>query len=301
MILVSVCMISYNQADFILMALEGVLSQICDFEIEVILSNDSSNDNSDLLICNLLNSHPNGGLVKYFSQESNLGMNQNLKFALDNCSGKYIAVCEGDDYWTDPLKLQKQVDFLEAHSNFSLCFHSVNVLFPDGTMIKDYIVNDVLNQPESTIYDLAALGNYIHTPSVVFRKSFDKLPDSFIESPIGDYYLWICVAQFGKIKKLNETMAVYRIGVGHFSSKSRIERLCRYLEALNLICKSIEDKTVTRILMNQRDALEYSLWPNYLKSFKGSYEFLTPAFLSENVSIRLLIKAIFKKLKRRIY
>src|ERR1019366_2115974 len=104
-------------------AIEGILMQKTNFPFELIIANDASKDNTDDVIKDLIKKHPNGHLVKYFSQENNLGMIPNFIFALEQCKGKYVAMCEGDDYWTDPFKLQKQVDFLEANADFNICCH----------------------------------------------------------------------------------------------------------------------------------------------------------------------------------
>src|SRR5690606_559849 len=88
-----------------------------------------------------------------------------------NARGNYIALCEGDDYWTDPLKLQKQVDFLEVNLDYSICFHNVKIYNQEGkTFQKDTITRDV---NETTGEEELAKGNYIHTPSVVLRNDFN--------------------------------------------------------------------------------------------------------------------------------
>ena len=98
-------------------------------------------------------------------------------------------MCEGDDYWTDPYKLQKQVDFLEANPDYVLNFHKVKILKPDGLLVDDFITKVPDNY--ETQETLARLGNYIHTPSVVFRNLIIELPKEFSLSPIGDYFLYM--------------------------------------------------------------------------------------------------------------
>ena len=111
-------MVTYNHEKFISEAIEGVLIQQTNFSFELIIANDASTDGSDKIINEFIANHPKGNLIKYFKHEKNVGMMQNFTFALGHCKGKYIALCEGDDYWTDPLKLQKQVDFLEANEDY---------------------------------------------------------------------------------------------------------------------------------------------------------------------------------------
>src|SRR5690606_29715501 len=110
----SVCMITYNHEAFIRKAVQGVIDQKTSFPLEFIISNDCSLDNTHVIIKEIINTYPNVGF-KYFNHASNKGMRENFIFALNECQGKYIAICEGDDFWIDPFKLQKQVEFLEQN------------------------------------------------------------------------------------------------------------------------------------------------------------------------------------------
>jgi Txe/YoeB family toxin of Txe-Axe toxin-antitoxin module len=136
---------------------------------------------------------------------------------------------EGDDYWTDPYKLQKQVDFLEANPDFAICFHSVNVNFQNSD--SDSYISNEDQKGISTIQDLCTR-NFIHTPSCVFRNGLIKqLPKWHTECPIGDWPLHMLNAQHGKIKFLNEAMAVYRVhGGGVWESKNAIYRIIKTVE-----------------------------------------------------------------------
>ncbi|MDO9260985.1 MAG: glycosyltransferase, partial [Flavobacteriaceae bacterium] len=108
---VSVCMITYNHENYIQQAIEGVLMQTCNFEVELIIANDCATDKTDEVIQEIIKNHPNSSWIKYTNHSQNKGMMPNFIWAMQQCKGKYIALCEGDDYWTDPLKLQKQVEF----------------------------------------------------------------------------------------------------------------------------------------------------------------------------------------------
>ena len=127
--LVSVCMITYGHEKYIEEAINSVLMQECDFDFEFIISNDCSPDATDSVIRSILNTHPESSPIVYHKQEKNLGMMPNFLFALDQCKGDFIAVCEGDDFWTDKLKLQKQVDFLRENEDCSLCFHNASIYY----------------------------------------------------------------------------------------------------------------------------------------------------------------------------
>src|SRR6185312_2892285 len=135
--MVSVCMLAYNHEHYIAEAIEGVLMQQTNFEFELIISNDASSDRTHEVISEFAVNHPKGKRVKYFNQQRNLGMQCNFIFALKACKGKYIALCEGDDYWTDPLKLQKQVDYISSHADCNLVFTGVQLLEDATNRLKE--------------------------------------------------------------------------------------------------------------------------------------------------------------------
>ena len=109
---VSVCMISYRHAAFIAQAIESVLAQQCDFEIELVIGDDCSPDGTGAICDEFARRDPR---VRLLPRDRNLGVMANFSRTLQACRGEYVAVCEGDDYWIDPLKLAKQVAFLDAH------------------------------------------------------------------------------------------------------------------------------------------------------------------------------------------
>lgn len=206
--LVNICIITYNHEKYIREAIEGVLMQKTPFPFQLIIGEDCSTDNTWEICKEYEKKYPE--LIKLLPQpETNLGMMPNFIRTLKACKGKYIALCEGDDYWTDPLKLQKQVDFLEKNEDYIICFHNVDIWKEKSKeLIKDYITKDV---NETTSVEDLAQENYIHTPSVVLRNFQIEFPNWFSKVPYGDYALYSLNALKGKIYKLNETMAVYRV------------------------------------------------------------------------------------------
>jgi glycosyltransferase involved in cell wall biosynthesis len=132
----SVIMLTYKHEDYLSDAINGVLMQDCDFEIELIIADDCSPDNTSKIV-ESFKSHPNFGWIKYTKHELNKGANENFMWAFAQATGKYIALCEGDDYWTDPLKLQKQVDFLEANDRYGLVYTNYRKL-----IVKEHFEND---------------------------------------------------------------------------------------------------------------------------------------------------------------
>jgi len=293
-LVISVCMITYGHEKYIREAIEGVLIQKCDFEVELIIANDCSPDSTNSIIENILENHPEKISVKYFNHDKNLGMMPNFIFALQQCSGKYIALCEGDDYWTDHLKLQKQVDFLEANSDYVLCFHQVDILKLDGEIVEDFITK--VPDDYETIESLVTFGNYIHTPSVVFRNVIKEFPFEFQLSPIGDYFLYIMLAEYGKIKYLNEKMAIYRFESGIYSKLEDSQKNKKWNRTLILILSYSKNDNVKSIIFNKifkflnlNDTIEIKekIKPSVKKRFIRT--------------IKLFIPPIFLLLKRKIY
>lgn len=213
---------TYNHEKFIAQTIEGFLLQKVNFPIEIIIHDDASTDASASIIRDYELRYPYKirGLyssINQFSKDSSYLTKKLIKEA----KGKYVALCEGDDYWTDPLKLQKQIDFLEANNDFSACFHNVKVL-KNGNIENDDMMegHDII-----TIYDLAKT-NYIRTCSFVFRnKLVTQLPANF-DGVVGmDYLFFMLIAQYGKIKKLPDIMAIYRKHYeSTWSSKDSITR-----------------------------------------------------------------------------
>ncbi|MEO7975762.1 glycosyltransferase [Flavobacterium sp.] len=243
-------MITYGHEKYIRKAIEGVLMQECNFEVELILANDCSPDQTDEVIQEILLNHPKASWIKYFKHEKNTGMMPNFIDALKKCKGKYVALCEGDDYWTDPFKLQKQVDFLEANPDYVLCFHQVNILKPDGEIVDDFITKVPDNY--KTIETLARLGNYIHTPSVVFRNIINDYPFEFKNSPIGDFFLYMMLAQHGKLKYIDEKMSVYRYGVGVFSGNSSLIMAKSNLTLFTCLLSYLKDEKIKKIIFERQ-------------------------------------------------
>lgn len=204
--LVSVCMITYNHEQYIEEAILGVLMQKCDFGVDLIISNDNSPDKTDEIIQNIIKNHTNGSWIKYFKQEKNLGMMPNAVFALNECKAKYIALCEGDDYWIDPLKLQKQVDFLENNENYSLTIHNVERIDYNKTVQK-------LNKGNDNItIDFEKLVRYdfgIPTCSWVYRNNFEP-PKWLLDCEAGDWPMLYFLLNISNCYYFADSMGAYR-------------------------------------------------------------------------------------------
>lgn len=225
---------AYNHQDFIAQAIESILMQKTSFDLELIIANDFSSDNTDSIIKKIIEKDNNAKeKIKYINNSKNIGMQPNFILAYNHCKGKYIAECEGDDYWTDPYKLQKQVDFLESNPEYAITFHKVKIY----NEIKEKFEEDTLNtftNETTTLNDLLR-GNYIRTVSTVFRNSrkLASLIEKLNDVTPGDWLVFIVTASTGKIRYINQEMAVYRVSyVGVWSTIDNKQRKY-YKEILN--------------------------------------------------------------------
>lgn len=204
---ISVIMITYNHADYISKAIEGVLMQKTNFRVELIISNDASLDGTHDAIQKAIENLPENISVTYFNQERNIGMMPNFLFALQLAKSPYLAQCDGDDYWTDENKLQKQFDFLEANPDYQICHH--NVLERRGLKYRKR--NHKLTEDKTDDLKRLAQGNFVHSSSIMVRNTVREFPEYFARAENGDYFLLLLAARKGKLKYLNEVMSVYRI------------------------------------------------------------------------------------------
>ena len=185
--------------------MEGVLMQDTNFDVELIIANDCSTDNSDRIIKDLLQNTDSKISIQYYYHIKNKGIQPNFIFAFEKCQGNYIALCEGDDYWTDPLKLQKQVDFLEAHPEYSYCSHqsmikNLNVLESRPMLPGVKTLNNIIN------------GNILNTATLLIRKNAidEPFPEFFKTAIAGDWLLQFMALKNGNAYVLEDTMSVYR-------------------------------------------------------------------------------------------
>ena len=215
-IVVSVACITYNHAPYIRQCLEGFLMQKTNFPIEIIVHDDASTDGTDDIIREYALKYPE--LFKVILQEENQyskGVDV-LSLVFERSAGKYIALCEGDDYWTDPLKLQKQVDFLERNPSYSMCFTNAIQHFEDGS---------IPDRPFSNLYEKDYLGvelfrNWcVPTASIVLKRDIIQSNLFQVASTnqnfvFGDIILILTCASLGKVKALPLFTSVYRV-TGH--------------------------------------------------------------------------------------
>lgn len=214
---VSVLMITYNQERYVGQAIESVLAQQTDFAYELVIGEDCSTDGTRAICEAYQNAQPR--TVRLLAREKNLGMTENLFSTFAECTGEYLAIVEGDDFWTDPLKLQKQADYLDANPDCALVFARTDAFFQNVDR-PGYEIPP----PDIGPYTLDNLlkTNYIATCSVMYRKDLVRVYPPWIRQlEMLDWPLHVLYAQCGTIGFIDEAMAAYRIHAeSTFSSRN---------------------------------------------------------------------------------
>lgn len=229
--LVSVCMITYNHAPYIAQAIEGVLSQKTDFPVELVIGEDCSTDDTRKICRAYQDKYP--GSIRLFLPERNQGMMKNLIHCLQTCNGTYIAFCEGDDYWIDPFKLQKQIDFMEQNPAYSLCYHDALVVYEKKAAPPSYF--SPLRTDQSVDPDTLLSRWSIPSASMVFRKEVVKdLRPWMEEITHGDLLIHLLSMDKGRIRYIDRIMSVYRVALEGTSMTAR------FREKQDFLLKKIE-------------------------------------------------------------
>lgn len=227
--LVSISCITYNHASYIKECIDGFLMQKTNFNFEVLIHDDHSTDGTEEIIKEYAKQYPD--IIKpLFEKENQYSLGKPIGSAVWNlprARGEYIAICEGDDYWTDPYKLQKQVDFLESHPDYGMCYTKVKRFVP-----KNNKFIDEWGGPNETM-DKLLIENTIPTLTAVFHKAIyynylTEIHPSKRGWLMGDYPIWLYFAQNSKIKFINETTGVYRICTESASHSNDLEKIIRF-------------------------------------------------------------------------
>ncbi|NMW17457.1 MAG: glycosyltransferase [Chlorobiaceae bacterium] len=239
--IVSVSCLTYNHEKYIDDAINGLLIQDTNFPIEILIHDDASNDNTAEIIRRYQTLYPN--IIKPIYQTENQyskdkGVIRKIQYG--RAHGKYIAYCEGDDYWTDPSKLQKQVDFLESHLEYVACFHYTDTVNEDNEIMKmsgDKSMVCYIGDYISAIQGCFGKGS---TLSVVFRSnkiSINELNELNKDCKIGDWPLFLYLSLKGKAYTLPEAMGVYR---NHNAGVTKIINHLDFFQTRILVMHRIE-------------------------------------------------------------
>ena len=232
---VCVLVTTYNHEKFIAEAINGILIQEVKFDYEVVIIEDCSTDNTRDIVIDLQRQHPDK--VRLVLEERNQNSNRTWIREIQNSQAQYIALLDGDDYWTSPHKLQRQVDFLESHPECSICFHNVVAFHEDGSR-EPYLFNTEYQKEISSLDDLWE-GNFVAGCSAMLRRDLVReLPEWFYSLQWGDWSAYIIWAHYGNIGYLDKVMGAYRIhDRGMWSGlkeHQQIEQVVDFYKAINV-------------------------------------------------------------------
>lgn len=308
MIDISVCCTCYNHEEYISKALESILAQKGDFTIEILVHDDASTDSSQSIIRSFVNKYSD--IVKPILQKENqyskgIAMNENFNFS--RAEGEFIAICEGDDFWTDEYKLAKQLKYMREHKECSFCFS--NAIIQDmrkqrkDRLFVPYYDNEqqfIKDSGEYSLSDIIKL-SFIPTASFFFRrKDYLQLKDELIKPfPYGDMRYKLLFTSLGYAYFLDEPTCVYRENVSgsamhKWSKENRqksFNRLYSVYEFLNNLKSLCDKKYAEAIVADQEKHLDYAL--EYMYDFNNlkldgvSEQFNKKSFVHK---LKLLIK-----------
>lgn len=259
--LVSVRLMTYNHEPYIAEAIEGCLMQETSFPFEIVIGDDFSTDGTTEICKEYAAKYPDkiklldrsiGGY--YWKKRQELGRLYNFTNIIANCTGKYIALLDGDDYWSDTSKLEKQVNCLEANQGYSLCFHGSMIKTKENLYSKDFsfIEANTIQQEDLLI---RTHNNFIPTATLLFNKEYlPVFPDWFFKQPLGDWTLNLLLLRDEKKGYfLSENMSVYRQeGQGIWDQLSDIKMTLKkrdYIQALLHSDLKLSDKILKDMII----------------------------------------------------
>lgn len=308
-VMVSINCVTYNHEDFIAEAIEGFLMQKTDFDIEILIYDDASTDRTPEIIREYEVKYPNlikpiYGKVNQYSKGVKVG-NLNIKRA----KGKYIASCEGDDYWTRPNKLQRQVDYMEKNPDCTVCVHTVKKVGVNKVVLgyeRPYQINTKCFTPDMILGG----GYFVGSVSLLYPKVLmENPPEFYVTSPVGDYPLQIYLTSKGYAYYIDEDMATYRVGVkkswSHNQNTGKRKRF-RQINHANGIINMLKlfdeytDYEYTDFVYKKIEYYEFkkSLLQKCIKRIMTNNYFKT---LSLKEKIYVFIKIYFPTFNQKIY
>lgn len=278
-ILVSVYCLAYNHGKYIRKALDGFVSQKATFKYEVFVHDDASTDNTAEIIREYAEKYPE--IIKPIFQTENQyskGIKICQTYIFPKMKGKYIAVCEGDDYWCDNLKLQKQVDFLEAHSEYSACVHNSMIFNANTNKYMGYVSKRKKNSDLFLKDVIYGGGSAYQTSSLLMKREycFNKPAYFQVAKGYGDYPLSVYLTTDSKIRYLSDTMSVYRwcsnptswtkkIDSDKNKLIEHIENVCTFLGKVKEYVSEEQIVEVDKAIIRQKIGLE---------ALKGNYDII---------------------------
>lgn len=285
---VNVILITYKQEDYIIETLEGLLKQELKYPIEVIVADDCSPDKTLNIIKEYAEKAPKGFSFKYLKEEQNLGYVKNYKRAFEACDGKYIAILEGDDYWTEPHHIKKHVQFLEEQPSYTVSFNRHIRFFQDEDRTEIFDWKNKVQDFETITTSQLALGNRIGNLSCcLFRTDLiKKLKPEAYEDDFADWFLGMFMGQFGPLAYQKEVTSLYRIhNNGQWSRMTEAEQGEAIQKAIITYDRLLDYKYAKEFAQHTK-RINTVLYGD--KSFRGRIKQITPEF----------VKNIYRNLRR---
>jgi glycosyltransferase involved in cell wall biosynthesis len=219
---IRIVLVTYNHENFIAQCIDSILMQRVTCSYEILILEDYSTDGTRDIVREYFEKYPE--VIHLSLAKRNKNSNEDWANAMKTARGEFVALMDGDDYWTSPYKLQKQVDYLRAHPECSMCFHNVSTIYEDGRNPGHLNPSD---QPMYYSMDEILRFNNIAGSSPMFRASAcSDLPEWIVPLKWGDWGLNIWAALKGKIGYIVEDLAIYRIHHrGFYSGMSRVDQL----------------------------------------------------------------------------
>lgn len=246
---ITVIVMTYNHKQYISKALDSILSQLVDVNFDILVHDDSSNDGTYDILLDYKKKF--NDKIKIIRQSERVflkdGFNKMLfKYVVPHIHAKYIAYCDGDDYWIDNNKLQKQFDFMETHEDYSLCFHNAFQLKPNGDKSSKWFID---KEGNAGIKDILTDEPGIHiATSSIFLKSnvFINFPSWRLNYPVEDVPLYMLSCIMGKVYRLKDIMCVYRqfaVGSWSYQNKQDINRIISHISEMKNSAMRFDEET----------------------------------------------------------
>lgn len=299
---VSVLMLTYGHEHFIEEAINAVLNQITSFTIELVIANDNSPDNTDAIVRKKMNDCRGNVRIKYLQRKMNMGALQNFSDATKYCIGSYFAICEGDDYWTDPYKLQKQVDFLDRHPDYAATFTNVNVVLESGFYNA---TNEMKRIEESRPFTgEEILQDWIsHTATYLIRNNgpinhFLTLNEQF-SFMYGDTPLLLSALEYGKIYGFKDVTASYRRHEGGVTNQNQDDLFfLKFIEHIKKIKIAFNKKSYAKICNRTITIFYMKLFFTQRILSRHKYYYLLKAIKYDKALFLNILRDKFEAIKR---
>ncbi len=250
----SVMIITYNHERFVGQALESVLAQRMNFDYEIVIGEDCSTDATRDIVMDFHRRYP--GRIVVLLRNHNVGGKQNFLDTLATCRGQYVALLDGDDYWISEDKLQKQVDFLDAHPGHAICCSRAQVLDERGSGYARFLPFPPVPAGSYTLNDLLR-GNFVVPSTTVYRRdAIGSLPKWFHTLVQGDWALFALIAKRGNIMLMDEALAMYRMHWGGiWSARPLADQLSENIRVLKALDEHLDfqyTSTIRRTMARHR-------------------------------------------------